>query len=242
MPASSFAKMTTGLTAGKNGSVIVYDASTDSFRKGKADGPEVSREDLKHCRVIVLHYGNPKAPPSERAADVARAMKAATRVMGFARMDVVAHSQGCLDLRQHLATRPLAERGFRIGKLVMIGPPTLGSAMGNLGAIVGGVGGIDKAAAEMAEGSAFMRRLINTWPEQREQIELGTTVIANSAKLNTLSAAGIVDGDGFIPLAGIAPEGAKLRVLPACDPTPFMHRNQIGNVEVIKAVFAALGE
>ncbi len=222
-----------------NGKVAVYVAQEGRFRADSKDGPVLSDADVARMKLFQIEYRDAKRPPTEKAPQLAEAFAAIERATGAREVDVVTHSAGGYDFQLYLDGRdPAASVGIR--NSVFIGPVTGGTFIGNAGANkLGGLLGLDDAAAELSVGAELVERLDARWDAQRAQIKGQVTVVAVTGA-PTVEPGGIRDGDGYTSPVRAAKPNAELVVVRGANPTPLAHLNEVGYTGVINAVADAL--
>jgi hypothetical protein len=121
----------------------------------------------------------------------------------------------------------------------LVGPASHGTAMGNIGGVAGGPVGLSEGGKQLAIGSPLITSLNDTWAHQRGQIQGKVTIVGVSGA-DTLSAKGVVDGDGFMPVDQLSMPNASTIVLKGLNPTPVAHLTEIGKGGVLSVVDRAL--
>ena len=244
MEANSFDRMGKQLAQNPaNGPLAVYVAADGQFHKGSAQGAVMSGAELKQAKVFEVQYRDPFQGPTEKAPQLAAAFDAVQRATGSGTVDAVTHSEGGTDFRLYLDSRG---GGPQIGHAVLIGPASHGTDMGNLGAVFGGlVKHADRAAGELAVGSALNQRLNANWDAQRAQVKDGVTTIAITGA-PTLGPGGLFgtkleDGDGFMPVKDVAMPGARAIQMQGPHRTPAAHLWEVQYSGVINAAMKELG-
>jgi len=241
MQASSFDPMAKHLASNpQNGPVAVYVAKDGKFHQGGVKGPVMTAGQLAKTKIFEVQYTDVKAAPTDKAPQIAAAMKAIQGATGSSKVDVVCHSAGCTDFRLYLDQRKGTDKLVGIDRAVFIGPASHGTEMGNLGAKVGGVAGLSKAGGELAVGSKLVDSLNANWRRQSDQVKNGITIVGLKGA-PTASPNGLVDGDGYMPAASVAMPGAKTVFLQGVDPTPLMHLWEVHYSGVINTVDQVLG-
>lgn len=245
MPASSYDPLARNLATEKaNGPVATFVAATGQFHYGGKDGRVMSDAELSSTKIFQLEYRSAKAAPTEKAPQIAAMMQAVAAKTGGRDVDVVTHSAGGHDLRQYLDTR--TEAPTNIGKLVMIGPVTHGTVMGNIGSKVGGPLGLKEASDQLGLGDALVKHLDQAWPKALAQIGGGVNIIGVSGA-PTLGPTGkdgklgFQTGDGYVQIDELALPGANVKVLKGADPTPIAHLKEVGYSGVVNEVQRVLG-
>lgn len=246
MPASSYDPLARNLATEKeNGPVATFVAATGQFHYGGKDGRVMGDAELKGVKIFQLEYKNAKAAPTEKAPQIAAMLAAVTAKTGGLDVDVVTHSAGGHDFRQYLDTLGQAD-DVRVGKLVMIGPVTHGTVMGNIGAKVGGLLGLKEASEQLGIGDDLVKHLDAAWPKAVAQISGGVNIIGISGA-PTLGPTGkdgklgFQTGDGYVQADELGLPGAKVKVLKGADPTPIAHLKEVGYSGVVNEVQAVLG-
>lgn len=241
MQASSYDPLAKHLASDpRNGPVAVYVAKDGQFHAGGVSGKVMTAQQVRGAKIFEVQYTNVKAAPSEKAPQIAAAMRAVRQATGTDSVDVVCHSAGCTDFRLYLDTRKGGDKLIGIDRAVFIGPASHGTEMGNLGQAVGQPMGLDKAGGELAVGSPLINGLNQRWNRQRDQVKGGVTIIGLTGA-PTASPNGLVDGDGYMPIDAVGMPGAKLVTLPGVDPTPLMHLWEVHYSGVINSVDQVLG-
>jgi hypothetical protein len=241
MQASSFDPMARHLASNpKNGGVAVYNCSDAKFHAGSAGGKVMTAQQVKQSKIFEVQYKDAKAAPSDKAPQIAQAMKAIQSGTGTGSVDAVCHSAGCTDFRLYLDQRKGADKLLGIDHAVFIGPASHGTEMGNLGGAVGGPMGLQKAGGELAVGSKMVNGLNQNWARQRSQVKDGVTIIGLEGA-PTASPKGLVDGDGYMPTSSVGMPGAKTVLMQGINPTPLMHLWEVHYSGVINQVGDVLG-
>ena len=248
MPASSYDPLARNLASEKtNGPVATFVAATGQFHYGGKDGRVMSDQELKGAKIFQLEYKNAKAAPTEKAPQIAAMLAAVTAKTGGVELDVVTHSAGGHDFRQYLDTRTQAQAGAaKIGKVVMIGPVTHGTVMGNIGSVVGGPLGLKKASDQLGIGDDLVKHLDAAWPKALAQISGGVNIIGISGAptlgpVDDKGTLGFQTGDGYVQADELGLPGAQVKVLKGADPTPIAHLKEVGYSGVVNEVQAVLG-
>lgn len=238
MRARSYDPLVNNLATKKaNGPVVTYVAANSQFHSGGTDGRVMSDSEVKNAKIFRLEYKSAMGAPTEKAPQIAellRRLAAATESSG---VDVVTHSAGGHDFRLYLDERQ--HRDVSIGKLVMVGPVSHGTVMGNMGGIAGS-GEIREAAKQLAIGADLVKRLDASWEMQQEQISEGVTIIGISGAPTPGPEGSWETGDGFVQVAALPLSGAKVIVLKGIDLSPIAHLQEIGYSGVVNEVQAAL--
>jgi pimeloyl-ACP methyl ester carboxylesterase len=246
MPASSYDPLARNLATEKaNGPVATFVAATGQFHYGGTDGRVMSDQELKTAKIFQLEYKNAKAAPTEKAPQIAAMLAAVTAKTGGREVDVVTHSAGGHDFREYLDTRAKADAN--IGKLVMIGPVTHGTVMGNIGSKVGGPLGLKEASDQLGIGDEKVKHLDAAWPKALAQISGGVNIIGVSGAptlgpVGDKGHLGFQTGDGYVQADELGLPGAKVKVLKGADPTPLAHLKEVGYSGVVNEVQAVLGK
>lgn len=237
MEASSYDPMAEHFAAEPgNGHVITYVAASRSFRAGGKDGPQVNEGDLSSAKIFRIEYEKRQAGPAKKAPQISALLPKIAQLTGSV-IDVVTHSAGGHDFRLYLDERQ--SQDVKIGKLVMVGPVTHGTVMGDLGAVFG-VGEIQEAAKQLAVDADLVKRLDDSWPRQRDQIAEGVTIVGITGAATPVAGGGFKDGDGFVAADELGLPGAKVVVLRGVDPTALAHLKEIEYSGVVNEVQAAL--
>jgi pimeloyl-ACP methyl ester carboxylesterase len=241
MPATSFDPLARNLATEKqNGPVATYVAADGQFHYGGKDGRAMGADELKNVKIFQMEYKDAKAAPSAKAPQIADMMKKIEAVTGQHDVDVVTHSAGGTDFRDYLDTRQ--DQDMHIGKLVMIGPVTHGTTMGNIGSVAGGPLGLKDASDELGIGDPMVKHLDETWPKQRAQIGEGVTIVGVTGAPTMGPGGSIKTGDGYVQAAQLALPGADVKTVRGADPTPIAHLREVGYSGVIDEVQSALGK
>ncbi len=245
MPASSYDPLARNLATEKaNGPVATFVAATGQFHYGGKDGRVMSDQELAGAKIFQLEYKDAKAAPTDKAPQIAAMMQAVAAKTGGKEVDVVTHSAGGHDFRQYLDTR--TEAHTNIGKLVMIGPVTHGTVMGNIGSKIGGPLGLKKASDQLGIGDELVKHLDDAWPKALAQIGGGVNIIGVSGA-PTLGPKGkdghlgFQTGDGYVQADELGLPGAQVKVLKGADPTPIAHLKEVGYSGVVNEVQSVLG-
>ncbi|MBL9038176.1 MAG: alpha/beta fold hydrolase [Archangium sp.] len=242
MPAASFDPLAKQLTSIKaNGAVATYVAADGRFHLGGKNGPVMRDADVATAKVFQLEYRDAKGPTTDKAPQIAALLREVKRVTGSKDIDVVSHSAGGTDFRHYLDTRTGADRNVPIHSVVMIGPVSHGTAMGNIGAVAGGVLKLKEASKQLGIGDPLVKHLDATWDTQRKQIAKDVTIIAISGAPTLGPNGSVKPGDGYVQVEEIDLPKAKTVVLRGADPTPIAHLKEVGYTGVINEVGAALG-
>ncbi len=242
MPAQSFDAMGNQLARHpKNGPVVVYVASQDTFRLGDKSGREVTAAELEQAKLFQLEYRDPWASPTQKAPQIARAMERIAKATGQGGVDVVTHSAGGTDFRLYLDGRD-PSKGPRVERAVFIGPASHGTYLGNIGEVVGNpIKNVDEASGELAVGSKLVGDLNRTWARQQGQVHGGVTIIGTTGTPTLGPKPGLFeDGDGYMPSAQLDLPGATTVRLPGPHNTPLAHLWQVQYSGVVNAAFDAL--
>lgn len=246
MPASSYDPLARNLARQKaNGPVATFVAATGQFHYGGKDGRVMSDAEVKGAKIFQLEYRNAKAAPTEKAPQIAAMLAAVAGKTGGADVDVVTHSAGGHDFRQYLDTRAAGD--VHIGKLVMIGPVTHGTVMGNVGSKVGGLAGLKGASDQLGIGTPLVKHLDEAWPKALGQISGGVSIIGISGAptvgpVDAAGRLGVQTGDGYVQADELGLPGASVKVLKGADPTPIAHLKEVGYSGVVNEVQALLGK
>jgi pimeloyl-ACP methyl ester carboxylesterase len=243
MPAKSFDGLGDQLATNKaNGPVVVYVAAQDTFRLGDSQGREVTGEELKRAKLFQVEYRDPWAAPTVKAPQIARAMERISRATQQAGVDVVTHSAGGTDFRLYLDSRD-PTKGPKVERAVLIGPASHGTALGNIGSVVGDpLKNVDDAARELAVGSKLVNDLNDRWARQRDQVVGGVTIIGTTGTPTLGPKKGVFeDGDGYMPTAQLAMPGASTVLMEGPHNTPLAHLWQVQYSGVVNAAMDVLG-
>jgi pimeloyl-ACP methyl ester carboxylesterase len=243
MDASSYDRMALHLAGEpRNGPVAVYSVADGQFHSGSSKGPAMAAEDVRGAKIFEVQYSNPMAPSTEKSIEIGNAMRAIHAATGQGTVDVVAHSAGCTDFRQYLQGRSTLDRAQpAIGEVVLVGPASHGTFMGNVGASPLGIPlGVQEGGRELELGSSDVQALNDTWPNQRGQVRGDVTIVGISGA-PTPGPGGVSTGDGFMPLRDLAMPDAKLVILRGLNPTPVAHLTEIGKGGVLSVVDRVLG-
>ena len=240
MQASSYDPMAQHLASNpKNGPVAVYVVADGKFHQGSVTGPVMNPQQAQSAKIFEVQYIDPKAAPTEKAPQIAQAMKAIQGATGQSNVDVVCHSAGCTDFRLYLQQRTGADASMGIDHTVFIGPASHGTEMGNVGDAVGAPLGLKQAGGELAVGSSLVDNLNQNWSNQLGQMKGGLTIVGLKGA-PTASPEGLVDGDGYMPADSVGMPGAKTVMLQGVNPTPLMHLWEVHYSGVINTVDQAL--
>jgi hypothetical protein len=227
MQAASYDPMTNHLASNpKNGQPAVYSLDDGRFHLGGVGGRVMGETELKKTKMFQVQYTDVRGSPTEKAPQLARAFSEIERVTGAPSMDVVAHSAGCTDLRLYLDTRDAAAKdSIHFDQVVLVGPASHGTSMGNLGGAIGGPLGVKEAGSELKIGSPLVAQLNATWDSQRAQAKNVSIIGVGGAP--TVGPKGLTNGDGFMPVDQLSMPGAETVVLEGADPTPVAHLMEI---------------
>jgi pimeloyl-ACP methyl ester carboxylesterase len=241
MPASSYDPLARNLATNKqNGPVATYVAATGEFHYGGKNGRVMGDAELKDVKIFQMEYKDAKRPPTEKAPQIADMMSKIEAATGKHDVDVVTHSAGGTDFRQYLDTR--GDDGMKFGKLVMIGPVTHGTSIGNVGSAVGGPLGLKDASDQLGIGDALVNHLDATWDKQRGQIGENVSIIGITGAPTLGKGGTIKTGDGYEQAADIKLPGADVTLLKGENPTPLAHLWEVGYSGVVDAVQDKLGQ
>jgi uncharacterized protein YndB with AHSA1/START domain len=245
MQASSYDPMAQHLASDPaNGPVAVYASADHAFHLGSSGGRVLRPEEVEGIKIFELDYADPSAPsvdpkggvalkqPTGKAAEIARALADIQQYTHQVTVDVVAHSAGCTDFRAYLQSRDQGT-GPNIGRTVLVGPASHGTAMGNLGAVAGQPFGLAAGGAQLADGAELIDTLNQTWANQLKQMAGGVTIVG-IVGAPTPGPGGLTQGDGFMPRDTVGMPGAKLVVLRGLNPTPIAHLTEIGKPGVLR--------
>lgn len=246
MEANSFDRMANQLASNPaNGPVAVYVAKDGKFHEGSATGKVMSASQLKGAKLFEVQYEEPFSGPSVKAPELVQAFAAVKAATGRGSVDVVTHSEGGTDLRLYMDDRKPGS-GPKIGHVVMIGPASHGTEVGNLGAVVGGVvKHANVAASELAVGSKLNQKLLADWDGIRAQAKSGFSIIGITGaktldKGNGILPYAVVDGDGFMPARDLALPGADTVTLKGPRKGPLSHLWEVQYSGVINQTMATL--
>jgi hypothetical protein len=243
MPAQSFDRLGNQLAKDKsNGPVIVYVASENKFRLDDKQGREASPAEVKSAKLFEVEFKDPWASPTLKAPQIAQAMQRIAQSTGQGSLDVITHSAGGTDFRKYLDDRD-ASKGPKVDHLVMIGPASHGTYLGNIGAVTGNVlKNVDDAARELAVGSKMIDGLNATWDRQRSQVSSGVTIIGTTGTPTLGPDRGVFeDGDGYMPSKQLPMPGAKVELMEGPHNTPLAHLWQVQYSGVVNAAMGVLG-
>jgi hypothetical protein len=241
MQAASYDPMAQHLaTNPRNGQPAVYDVADGKFHLGGVGGRVMGESELKKTKVFQIQYTEVRGAPSSKSPELSKAFSEIERVTGAPSMDVVAHSAGCTDFRLYLDSRDQAAKdSIKFGQVMLIGPASHGTEMGNLGDAIGQPLGVQQAGHELAVGSSLVNDLNTTWDRQRAQANAFTVIGVSGAP--TAGPGGVSDGDGFMPVKDLPLPGAQTVVLKGADPTPVAHLMEVAYSGVIAEVDKRLG-
>lgn len=227
MQAASYDPMTKHLASNpKNGQPAVYSLDDGKFHLGGVGGRVMGEAELKKTKMFQVQYTDVRGAPTEKAPQLAKAFAEIERVTNAPSMDVVAHSAGCTDFRLYLDSRDQsAKDSVKFNQVMLVGPASHGTSMGNVGAAVGGPIGVGEAGSELKMSSPLVNGLNQTWERQREQAKAVTIIGVGGAP--TVGPHGITNGDGFMPVDQLAMPKAETVVLQGADPTPVAHLMEI---------------
>jgi hypothetical protein len=221
MEASSFGRLAEHLaTNPKNCNPAVFVAGENKFRDGTATGPVLSPAEVRKRKIFMVQYADPFEGPTPKVwqlAQALRALRSATRAPNF---DAVSHSEGRVDLGLYLELQRVSPTTLpMINNWAMIGPPTQGTVLANIGSALFTNPKAASAAAELAVGSETIRRVFDRWPEHRSRIP-GMVKVISMTGVPTLTTGGwfgltFEPGDGFMAAATVGLEGAKTVLLPS---------------------------
>ncbi len=169
------------------------------------DGEAAFKRSLaKHpdARVFTINLSDNRKPPEEVAAELTRMIDLVTKMTGCKNVDLVTHSMGGLQGREHLA------RGNgRINKFVMLSPPNHGSEVADLGLAAWDTHVYQHYPSDkkpvlhalqseqrtmLSWGNPWLQALDQAW--QRDSHRVKTTIITGTG-VPTLSTRGAEPGD-----------------------------------------------
>jgi hypothetical protein len=228
MQAASYDPMSNHLASNpKNGLAAVYSLDDGRFHLGGVGGRVMGEAELKKTKLFQVQYTDVRGAPTEKAPQLAKAFAAIERVTRAPALDVVAHSAGCTDFRLYLDSRDQAAKdSVKFNQVMLVGPASHGTSMGNLGEAVGGPLGLGDAGRELKLASPLVTSLNATWDQQREQAKAFTIIGVGGAP--TIGPNGLTNGDGFMAVDQLALPKAETVVLRGADPTPVAHLMEIG--------------
>jgi Alpha/beta hydrolase of unknown function (DUF915) len=241
MHAKSFDPLARNLaTNTANGPVATYVAAKNEFHYGGVGGRLMSDAEVKNAKIFQLEYKDPKGAPTDKAPQIADMMKKIESVTGQHDVDVVTHSAGGTDFREYLDTR--TKQDMKFGKLVMIGPVSHGTAIGNIGSVAGGIIGLKKASDQLGIGDPLVKHLDATVDKQFAQIAEKVTIIGVTGAPTLGPGGSVKTGDGYVQKSQLGLKGAEVKTLQGADRLPTAHLFEVGYSGVIDEVQNALGK
>lgn len=188
------------------------------FRDGTATGRPLSRAEVSQRKIFIVQYADPFEGPTPKAPQLTEALRALRSATSAPNVDAVSHSEGRVDLGLYLERQQAAPTKLpMINNWAMIGPPTLGTPLGNIGSVLFTNPKAASAAAELAVGSKTIQRLLDLWPAHRASIP-GRVKVISMTGVPTLTKGGwfglkLTPGDGFMPATEVGLKGAKTVLL-----------------------------
>jgi len=198
-------------------------------------------------KLFNLKFSKPWQSAAKNADELERALEAVAKATGADKIDVVAHSMGCLNTRLYLD-----RGGSRVGKLIMLAPPNHGSIQANselwmrehLGVPVFPPNSDPDVKAALMDlrvhmapeenggecGNPFLHELNQRWDEQVARTEGVTIMVGGGVPTLEPDGSTTVQGDGFVPWSSSVMPGVRLETY--IDPTRDTHGRLLRDPEV----------
>ncbi|MFO0725859.1 MAG: hypothetical protein U1E65_18895 [Myxococcota bacterium] len=225
-------------SAAPGNATAIYSTKDGAFHRKDARNPAItSDKELKGIKPITMAFGNPQATVKEKAAQIEAALEAIYERYGQT-IHVAAHSQGNEAFLVALLNRARAGKPAIIESFTDIGGVDNGTALGAVGAKIGGIAGVKESGAEVAFDGAVIKEIHDNMDLIRSQIRgtVHNVAYAGGPTMGSDGKFGI--GDGFTTVKDQGMPWGDKEVLTVPDPTPTLHLVEValpGSVAAVQA-------